>query len=200
MRVYGMSLSGNCYKLKLLMELAGQTYQWEEVDILAGETAVPEFLAKNANGKVPVLELDNGEFLPESNAGLFYLAAGSDFYPNDTLTQARVLQWMFFEQYSHEPAIAVARFISKFLPEDHPRRADLPALHDKGYQAFKVMEQHLSTEQWFAGEQASIADIALYAYSHVATDGGFDLTDYPHVLRWFEDIQGLPGYVPMTER
>jgi glutathione S-transferase len=150
----------------------------------------------NPNGKVPTLQLEDGGYLPESNAILNYLAEGSRLLPADRLGRARVLQWMFFEQYSHEPYVAVARFILRYLPPDSPRRAELPRLHERGNQALAVMEQHLRGEPFFAGRQYSIADIALFAYTHCAADGGLDLVRYPGVRAWIDRVQGQPRFVP----
>src|SRR5512147_2070121 len=171
--VYGMADSGNCYKVKLALEQLGRPYRWGEVDSTKVETRSREFLARNANGKVPTLQLEDGSYLPESNAILYYLAEGTPLLPADRLDRARALQWMFFEQYSHEPAIAVARFIRCFLKRsDDPR---LPELLKKGNAALDVMERHLATHDYFAGSSLSIADLALFAYTHKAGDGGFDL-------------------------
>jgi glutathione S-transferase len=195
--VHGMSDSGNCYKVKLALEQLSLPYRWVEVDTMGGETRTPAFLAKNPNGKVPVIELEDGSFLPESNAILYYLAEGTALLPPERLARARVLQWMFFEQYSHEPYIAVARFILRFLPADSPRRAELPKLMERGRQALAVMEQHLSREPFFAGGSYSIADVALYAYTHCAADGGFDLAPYPAVREWLGRVRSQPRHVPM---
>jgi glutathione S-transferase len=196
--VYGMSDSGNCYKVKLALEQLALPYRWVEVDTARGETRSLKFLAMNANGKVPTLALEDGTFLPESNAILFYLAEGSRLLPQERLQRARVLQWMFFEQYSHEPYVAVARSILRYQPPDSPRRAELPRLHERGNQALAVMEQHLRREQFFVGGRYSIADIALYAYSHCAADGGFDLQGFPAVSAWLERVRSQPRHVPMT--
>jgi glutathione S-transferase len=197
--LYGMSSSGNCYKLQLLMAQLGLSYEWEEIDITRGEHLSPEFLAMNDRGKVPVLKLDDGRTMSESNAILNFLAQGSDLLPEDAWDRAKTLQWMFFEQYSHEPYIAVARFIRKFLPADHPRRASLDALKTSGDEALSAMERHLTRSQWFGGARYTIADIALFAYTHVAEDGGFDLAAYPHVENWIERLRSQPGFVPMRE-
>jgi glutathione S-transferase len=195
--VYGMADSGNCYKVKLALEQLTLTYRWVEVDSTQDGTRTPEFLAMNPNGKVPTLELEDGSYLPESNAILFYLAEGTPLLPEDRAGRARALQWMFFEQYSHEPYIAVARYIRRYLPEGSPRRAELPRLEDRGRQALGVMETHLSTEPYFAGGRYSIADIALYAYTHCAADGGFDLGRYPAVGAWLARVKAQPGHVPL---
>jgi glutathione S-transferase len=196
--VYGMSDSGNCYKVKLALEQLALPYRWIEMDTARGETRSLRFLAMNANGKVPLLALDDGTFLPESNAILHYLADGSRLLPGDRLGHARVLQWMFFEQYSHEPYVAVARSILRYQPADSPRRAELPRLLERGNQALSVMEQHLRLQPYFVDGRYSIADIALYAYTHCAADGGFQLKDYPAIRDWLERVRSQPRHVPMT--
>src|SRR5262249_45713162 len=153
-------------------------YRWVELDILNNGTRTPEFLAKNPNGRIPALELEDGTCLAESNAILWYLAEGTPFIPADRLLRAQVLQWMFFEQYSHEPYVASPRFIVKHLPADSPRRAELPDRMTRGRAALGVMESHLSRHQFFVGATYTIADIALYAYTHVAHEAHFDLTPY----------------------
>jgi len=195
--VYGMSDSGNCYKVRLALEQLGLPYRWVEVDSSKGETRTPAFLAMNPNGKVPTLGLEGGGHLPESNAILHYLAEGTPLLPGDRLGRARALQWMFFEQYSHEPYIAVARFILRYLPRDTPRRAELPRLQERGRQALAVMEQHLAAQPFFAGPAYSIADIALFAYTHCAAEGGFDLAAYPAVNAWIDRVRGQPRFVAL---
>jgi glutathione S-transferase len=193
--VYGMAASGNCYKVKLLLEQLRLPYRWQEIDSVGGETRSADFLAKNPNGKVPLLKIDDGVYLPESNAILTYLAEGSVLWPESRLQRAQVLQWMFFEQYSHEPYIAVARAIHLFSPAASPRRTELPKLQERGYQALDVMEQHLLTRTFLVGDSYSIADIALYAYTHVAADGGFDLTRYPAIADWLVRVAAQTGHV-----
>ncbi len=195
--IHGMKSSGNCYKLQLLLELLGRPYRWIDVDSANGETRTPAFLAKNPNGKVPLLELDDGRVLAESNAILCWLGEGTAFVPADPWRRAQMLQWMFFEQYSHEPYIAVARFICGWLPQEHPRRAELPRLCERGAQALAVMEQHLGSRDFFVDGGSSLADIALFAYTHVAADGGFDLDAYPAVRAWLARVQALSGFVAM---
>ena len=195
--VYGMADSGNCYKVKLALEQLARPYRWVEVDSTKGGTRTREFLARNPNGKVPTLQLEDGSYLPESNAILYYLADGTPLLPADTLGRARALQWMFFEQYSHEPYIAVARFILRYLPADSARRAELPRLVERGRQALAVMEQHLAKEPFFAGSKYSVADISLYAYTHCARDGGFDLQPFQQVRAWLERVRSQPKHVPM---
>lgn len=195
--VYGMADSGNCYKVKLALEQLGRPYRWVQVDSTKGETRSRDFLARNANGKVPTLQLEDGSYLPESNAILYYLAEGTPLLPADKLGRARALQWMFFEQYSHEPYIAVARFILRYLPADSARRAELPRLVERGRQALSVMEQHLAKQPFFAGASYTVADISLYAYTHCARDGGFDLQPFPQVRAWLERVRAQPRHVPM---
>jgi glutathione S-transferase len=195
--IYGMQVSGNCYKLKLLAEQLGVAYRWVEVDAAHGGTHTAEFLAMNPNAKVPVLVLEDGRVLAESNAILCYLAEGSPFLPDDRWQRAQVMQWLFFEQYSHEPYVAVARFICLFLDEGHPRRNELPRLRERGHQALAVLEQHLQRHEFLVGERWSIADIALFAYTHVAAEGGFELAGYPAILAWLERGRAQSGFVPM---
>jgi glutathione S-transferase len=195
--VFGMADSGNCYKVRLALEQLDLAYRWVEVNSAKGETRTPGFLAMNPNGKVPTLKLEDGSFLPESNAILNYLAEGTHLLPAARLERARVLQWMFFEQYSHEPYVAVARAIVRYQPADSPRRAELPRLFERGNQALSVMEQHLARESFFVGGRYSIADIALYAYTHCAGDGGFDLSAYPAVAKWLERVRSQPRHVAM---
>ena len=195
--VYGMADSGNCYKVRLALEQLALPYRWIEVDPAHGETRTPEFLAMNANGKVPTLQLEDGTFLPESNAILHYLAEGSRLLPAGRVQRARVLQWMFFEQYSHEPYIAVARAIVRYQPPDSPRRAELPRLLERGGQALAVMERHLEHDPFFVDARYSIADIALYAYTHCAADGGFELSAYPAVQSWLQRVKSQPRHLAM---
>ncbi|HET9865172.1 MAG TPA: glutathione S-transferase family protein [Steroidobacteraceae bacterium] len=192
--------SGNGYKVRLLLAQLGMQYQWTELDIDKGQTRTPEFLRRNPNGRIPTLQLDDGTCLAESNAILWYLAEGSRFVPSTQLGRAQVLQWMFFEQYSHEPFVATPRYIVRHLPADSPRRAELPERLARGRAAFEVMEQHLASRQFFVNERYSIADIALYAYSHVAGDGGHDLTAFPHVRQWLGRVAAQPGHVPLLAR
>jgi len=193
--IYGMKSSGNCYKVQLLLEILAGPYRWVEVNSAAGETRTPEYLAKNPNGKVPLLETEEGKYLPESNAILCYLASDTNLFPKDKWLQANILQWLFFEQYSHEPYVAVARFIKKYLPEDHARHADLPRLLERGYQALAVMEKHLAGQEYLVESGFSIADIALFAYTHDAAIGGFDLSRYPHLQNWLQRVRLQTGFV-----
>jgi glutathione S-transferase len=195
--VYGFSSSGNCHKLKLLLEQLGRDYCWIETDSSRGETRTPGFLAKNPNGRVPLIELDDGRRMAESNAILCWLAEGTEYFAGDAWQRAQALSWMFFEQYSHEPYIAVARFIRGWTPADSPRRAELPKLRERGHQALAVMERHLLSAPWFGGTSYGIADIALFAYTDVAGEGGFDLAPYPALRDWLARVRATPGFVPM---
>lgn len=196
---YGMSTSGNCYKVRLLLEQLGREYRWVEIDSAHGETRTPAFLAKNPNGRVPIVEREDGSVLPESNAILCWLAEGTPYLPLDPWQRAQALAWMFFEQYSHEPYVAVARFIRGWTASDSPRRAELPRLHERGHQALAVMERHLLSKPWFTGPRYGIADIALFAYTHCAGDGGFDLAPYPAIRDWLARVAATPGFVPMPK-
>jgi len=196
--VYGMKSSGNCYKVQLLLEQLGVPYRWIDIDSANGQTRTTEFLARNANGRVPLLELDDGRRLPESNAILCYLAEGTPLLPADRWLRAQTLQWLFFEQYSHEPYVAVARFICLWLPADHARRAELPRLLDRGDQALAVMEKHLAGREFFVDSGYGVADIALFAYTHAAADGGFDLSRYPAVEAWLERVRAQPRHIAMS--
>ena len=197
--VYGFSVSGNCHKVRLLLEQLERPYRWVEVNSAAGETQTPEFLARNPGGKVPVLEREDGRTLPESNAILCWLADGTAFLPDDAWDRAQALRWMFFEQYSHEPYIAVARFICGWTPLDSPRRADLPRLRERGRQALAVMETHLTDHRWFTGTQYGVADIALFAYTSVAHHGGVVLDAYPAVRDWLARVAATPRFVPVPQ-
>ena len=198
MKIYGDVHSGNCYKLKLLCSLLSIQHQWTDVDILKGESQTAEFLRMNPNGKIPLLVSDTDEYLAESNVILFYLAKNSHFLPRDDFQQAQVLQWQFFEQYSHEPYIAVARFIARYLGLPEDRKAEYKSKQSGGYQALDVMENQLQKTPFMVGNQCTIADISLYAYTHVANEGGFDLSRYPAILNWLKNIQSLNGYVAMA--
>ena len=198
LRLYDNHLSGNGYKPRLLLAHLGQTYERVEVDILKGETRTPAFLAMNPNGRIPLLALEDGAYLAESDAILYYLAEGSRFWPDDRVARALTLQWMFFEQYSHEPNIAVARHWLQHVEMTEAQRAQLPARQEGGRAALAVMERHLARSPWFGGEAMTIADMALYAYTHVAEEGGFELADYPAVSAWLARVAAEPGHVPMN--
>ena len=198
MKIYGDLQSGNCYKVKLICALLDIDSEWVEVDILAGETKKPEFLEKNPNGKIPLLELSDGRYLSESNAILNFLAAGSKLLPQNPFDLAKVQQWQFFEQYSHEPYIAVARFIAKYLGLPVERKAEYESKQAGGYKALNVMEQQLKKSKYLTGDNLTTADISLYGYTHVAEEGGFDLTKYPAIQSWLHRIASEPKYVAMN--
>lgn len=198
MKIYGDIQSGNCYKIKLLCALLNIGHEWVHVDIMAGESTAKSFLAKNPQGKIPLLELDDGRYLSESNAILNFLASGSDLLPDDTFALAKVQQWQFFEQYSHEPYIAVARFIAKYLGLPEDRRADYESKQAGGHKALSVMEEQLGKTPYLVGQHLSTADIGLYGYTHVAHEGGFDLSEYPAIAQWIKRIANHPGYVGMA--
>jgi glutathione S-transferase len=193
--LYDSRDSGNAYKVRLALRRIGQPYRRVEIDIDHGGTRTPDFLAKNPNGKVPVLELDDGTCLAESGAILYYLLRDTALWPADRLDRARVLQWMFFEQYSHEPYVAVVRHWVKHLEMTPARQAALPEKIEKGYAALAVMEQHLARRSYFVGERMSAADIALYAYTHVAPEGGFDLGRFPALRAWLGRVAAEPDHV-----
>ncbi|MGC8100339.1 glutathione S-transferase family protein [Metapseudomonas otitidis] len=194
-KVYGDVISGNCYKVKLILELLGQPYQWVPVDILKGETQSEAFLALNPNGKIPVLELEDGTTLWESNAILNFLAEGSDLLPTEPRLRTQVLQWQFFEQYSHEPYVAVARFIKRYQGMPAERAEEYQVCLVRGYKALRVMEQQLSRTPYLVGDTYSIADIALFAYTHVAEEGGFDLSGFPAIQAWMARVAAHPRHV-----
>jgi len=192
--------SGNGYKIRLLLAQLGQRYEWTNLDLDAGQSRTAEFLRRNPNGRIPTLELEDGTNLPESNAILWYLAEGTPFVSGDRLGRAQALQWMFFEQYSHEPFVATPRYIVKHLAADHPRQAELPERLAKGRAALGVMEKHLATRKFFVAERYGIADIALYAYTHVGHEGGLDLAPYTAVNAWLSRIAAQPRHVKITDR
>lgn len=198
-RLYDYLSSGNGYKVRLLLALLGIPFERIELDIVKGETRTAEFLKKNPNGRIPLLEAENGEFLAESNAIMFYLADGTSYLPSDRFDRAQVLQWMFFEQYSHEPNIATPRFWIVHLGVTDERREALAQKQEAGYAALEVMEQHLLGRDFFVGGRYSIADIALYAYTHVAPEGGFDLQRFPTIRGWLGRVSDQPGHVPITQ-
>ncbi len=198
MKLYDYLDSGNGYKVRLVLAHLNLPFERIELDIDAGETRSREFLAKNPNGKIPALELASGDVLCESNAILFFLAAGTPLLPDDDLERARALQWMFFEQYSHEPNIAVSRYALKHLEPTEERRALVESKREPGYRALGVMESHLAGHSFFVAEGFSVADIALYAYTHVAHEGEFDLAEFPAIRAWLARVSGQPGHVPIT--
>jgi len=199
LRLYDYLSSGNGYKVRLLLTQLSSPFERVELDILKGETRTLEFLQKTLNGRIPVLQTERGEFLAESNAIMFYLAEGTSFLPHDRWERAQVLQWMFFEQYSHEPNIATSRFWLMHAELTEERRAALPQKRTLGYAALDVMEKHLTGCTFFVGERYSIADIALHAYTHVADEGGFALSRYPNIRAWLERVRTQPQHIPITQ-
>jgi glutathione S-transferase len=198
--LHQMQMSGNCYKVRLAARQLGVKLTLQDYPLHGGLTRKPEFLARNPNGRVPLLELDDGRRLPESGAILWYLTEGTDLQPTDKWARSQMLSWMFFEQYSHEPYIAVARFWLAYAPPEEleKKRHLIPEWHAKGNAALGVMEGHLKSHDWFAGGRYSIADIALYGYTHVAGEGGFDLAEYPHLSRWLSRVAAQPGHIPLS--
>ena len=194
--------SGNCYKAVLTAAHLGIPLKTVDIDVTTGLTRKPDFLAKNPNGRVPTLEFEDGRHLPESNAIIWYLAEGSNLIPTDKFQRAQMLQWMFFEQYSHEPYIAVARFWLTFVSKEQlrPKEHLIPEWHAKGNAALGVMEGHLAKNDWFAGGAFSLADIALYAYTHCAEEGGFSFKQYPQVSQWLARVAKTKNFVPMSKR
>jgi glutathione S-transferase len=195
------SQSGNCYKIRLTAALLGVRIERREYDIQKGETRTPQFLAEvNPNGRIPVLQVGD-RFIPESNAACFYLADGTALVPDDRFDRADMLRWMFFEQYNHEPNVATLRFWMAFVGEERLsdfQRALLPGKREAGEAALRLMDEHLAGRGFFVGDRLSLADIALYAYTHVAEEGGFDLSRYPAVRCWLERIASEPGHLPMS--
>jgi glutathione S-transferase len=196
-RLYDNTDSGNGYKVRLFLTQLGLPFERIELDTERGETRTPDFLARNPNGKIPLLELADGRRLAESDAILFYLAEGTSYLPTDRFERAQVLQWMFFEQYSHEPNIAVARHWLRHLEITPERRSALTQKQKQGHAALTVMERHLTGRTFFVADRYTIADIALYAYTHVADQGGFDLTPYPEIRTWLGRIATQPGWIAM---
>ena len=199
LRLYDYLPSGNGYKVRLLLHQLGIAHERIELDIDKAETRRDDYLAINPNGRVPAVQFSDGRVLCESNAILQYFAEGTPFHAQDRFGRAQILQWMFFEQYSHEPYVAVARFMLQHLPPDDPRMAQLEEKQEKGYAALRVMEQHLKGRDFFVGERYSIADIALFAYSHVAEEGGYDLSDFVEINAWLERVRIQPGHIPITQ-
>lgn len=193
--------SGNCYKIRLTAALAGKALERREYDIMQGETRTPDFLANvNANGRIPVLQVSD-RFLPESNAACFYVADGTALIPTDPFDRADMLRWMFWEQYNHEPNIATVRFWMGWIGEDglsDLQRALLPGKREAGEAALKLMDEHLTARDWFVGAGPTLADTCLYAYTHVAEEGGFALEPWRAVRAWIARVEGQEGYIPIT--
>lgn len=199
MKVYGDSQSGNCYKVQLTCALLGLEYQWQAVDILQGENTTEDFLRKSNLGKIPLLELSDGRCLVESNAIINYLAYGSHLLPQDPFMLAKVQQWQFFEQYSHEPYIAVARFIAKYLGLPENKQAEYQSKQAGGYKALAVMEKQLQKTAYIVADSVTTADISLFAYTHVADEGGFDLSKFPAVNDWLTRVKRQDNFIYMLK-
>lgn len=197
-KLYDFLPSGNSYKIRLLLNLLEIPFTRIDVNILAGETRTPEFLQKNPNGKIPLLEISPNCFLAESNAILYYLSQGTKYFPQDKYAQAEVMQWLFFEQYSHEPNIATARYWTSILKQPEKYEEQLKHKHRLGNKALKAMEQHLSVLDFMVADTYTIADIGLYAYTHVADEGGFDLNQYPAIQAWLKRIEAQPKHILIT--
>ena len=200
--LHQMQISGNCYKVRLTAKQTGTKLTLREYPLLGGDTRKPEFLAKNPNGRVPLLEWEDGRVLAESNAIIWHLAEGTNLAPQDSWSRAEALSWMFFEQYSHEPYIAVARFWLSEAPKAELEKKQhlVPEWHEKGNAALAVMERRLATCDWFAGNRYSVADIALFAYTHCADEGGFELANFPALSRWIARVRAQSGHIPLRDQ
>jgi glutathione S-transferase len=199
--LYSMQSSGNSYKVRMLLARLKQSYRLVELDLFKGETRTPEFLAKNPEGRIPVLELPDGRFLAESNAILVYLAEDTPYLPSDKLDRAEALRWMFFEQHSHEPAIATARFWLHLVKGGRElRKHEIDQWMERGYEALSLMERHLAAHRYFVGDRTTVADLTLYAHTHVAQEGDFDLSEFPHVIEWLARIASEPGHLKMSDQ
>ncbi|MBN3939304.1 MAG: glutathione S-transferase family protein [Nostoc sp.] len=199
LHLYDFLPSGHGYKIRLLLTQLGMPFKRIELNILKGETRTPEFLSKNPNGKIPVLEIEPGKYLAESNAILVYLSEGTEFLPYDRFLRAQVLQWLCFEQYSHDPFIATSRFWISILGKTKEYSEAIKQKREPGYAALNLMDKHLTSQDFFVAERYTIADIALFAYTHVADEGGFDLTQYPAIQAWIERVKTQPRYISITE-
>jgi glutathione S-transferase len=197
--LYDYLPSGNGYKVRLLLTQLEIPFRRLELDINKGETRTAAFVSKFPNGRIPAVEFDDGRLLFESDAICWYFAEGTSFMPADKFARARMLQWMFFEQYSHEPYIAVARFLTMYRDRPDPRRAEMARIMKLGNDALAVMESHLKSREWFVDGHYTLADIALYAYTHVANEGGFDLGPYSAIRAWLERVRAQPKHIPITQ-
>lgn len=195
--LYGSSISGNCWKPAFMLRQRARPFRWVEIDVLKQQSRTAEFLTLNPNGRVPLLQLSDGRLLAESNAMLLHLGEGTDWLPADAYARAKVYEWLFFEQYSHEPFIATVRFWVAFMGKGDEWRDKIADMITKGYAALSVMERQLARTPFLVGTQATLADIALYAYTHVAHEGGFALDNYPAVRAWLSRFAALPGFAAM---
>jgi glutathione S-transferase len=199
LRLHDFLASGNGYKCRLLLHHLGLPFERIEVDLLGGQSRTEAFGRLNPEQRIPVLELGDGTALPESNAILCFLAEGTPWWPAGRLERAQVLRWLFWEQYSHEPNVATLRHWALHPSPDEERLRLLPRKREQGTRALSIMEAHLAGKGWFVGEQPTIADLALYAYTHVAPEGGFDLAPLPSVRAWLARVAALPGHVTIDE-
>jgi glutathione S-transferase len=195
--LYGSAISGNCWKPAFILRQRGLPFRWVETDVLSGRTRTPEFLELNPNGRVPLLELPDGRRLAESNAMLLHLGEGTAWLPQDAYARAKVYEWLFFEQYSHEPAIATVRFWVAYLKKGEEWRDKIAETRVKGYAALGVMERQLAQTPFLVEQTPTLADVALYAYTHVAGEGGYSLDGYPAVRAWLARFAALPGFAGM---
>jgi glutathione S-transferase len=195
------AVSGNCYKVRLTAAIVGEHLERREYDIMKGETRTPQFLLEvNSNGRIPVLQVGH-RFIPESNAACYYIADGSALIPTDRFDHADMLRWMFWEQYSHEPNIATLRFWKDWVGHENLTEAQkhqIPGKREAGEAALKLMDDHLRGRDWFVAGHMTLADVCLFAYTHVATEGGFDFLHYSRITDWIERVKGQPKYIPMS--
>ncbi|MDJ0510695.1 MAG: glutathione S-transferase family protein [Crocosphaera sp.] len=198
-KLYDFLLSGNSYKVRLLLAQLQIPFTRIEVNILNKESKTPEFIAKNPNGRIPVLEIYPGQYLAESNAILFYLSQNTNYFPANVFEQSQVMQWLFFEQYSHEPNIATSRYWISILGKEKEYKQALEQKQILGYAALNVMENNLKKQDFFVGKTYTIADIGLYAYTHVAEEGGFNLSNFPAIQSWLKRIESQPRYIKLTD-
>ncbi|NEQ80110.1 MAG: glutathione S-transferase family protein [Moorea sp. SIO2I5] len=199
LRLYNFQRSGNCYKIRLLLNQLELPYDKIDVDIVKGESRTSEFIQKNINGKVPLLEIEPNKLLAESNAILFYLSENTQFLPNDPWERINVLRWMFFEQNSLEPSIGTVRYWITELDNPDKYQEVIQQKREQGYASLEVIENHLTEHQFFVGERYTIADICLFGYTHVAEEGGFDLSKFTAVNAWMERFKAQPKYISMEE-
>ena len=199
-KLYDFLPSGNGYKVRLLLTQLQIPFELIELNILNKETRTPEFLAKNPNGKIPLLEIAPNKYISESNAILYHLSQDTEYFPEDKYHQTQVMQWLFFEQYSHEPNIATTRYWISILQQSDKYQQAIKQKQKLGYAALNVMEQHLTNHNFLVADKYTIADIGLYAYTHVAEAGGFELTKFPAILAWFKRIQSQPRHIKICDR
>ena len=194
-KLYDFLPSGNSYKVRLLLSQLEIPYERVEINILKGESRTPEFLRQNPNGRIPLLEIEKGQYLSESNGIMYYLSEGSKFFPENHFQKSQVMQWLFFEQYSHEPYIATSRYWVTILGKADEYQEELAKKQEAGYAALNVMEKHLEDKIFLVGDGYTIADIGLYAYTHMADEGGFDLSGFPNIISWLKRVESQPRYI-----